>query len=118
VRLCSGVNRFQRSCNAGLGTHIRSAQSGGGHLRGGARDQETFAPQGQENIPQLLHELIPQAASFTQVVNQGILGHYVATASHATGVYERFNNFADVSPENPTVFEYLRKEKRRPATDT
>jgi uncharacterized protein (DUF1501 family) len=26
---------------------------------GGARDQETFAPQGQENIPHLLHELIP-----------------------------------------------------------
>jgi hypothetical protein len=84
---------------------------------GGARDQETFAPEGQENIPRLLHELIPQAAFFTQVVNQGILGHYVATASLATGVYERFNNFADVSPENPTVFEYFRKEKRRPATD-
>jgi hypothetical protein len=84
---------------------------------GGARDQETFAPQGQENIPRLLHELIPQSAFFTQVVNQGILGHYVATASLATGVYERFNNFADVSPENPTVFEYFRKEKRRPATD-
>lgn len=84
---------------------------------GGARDQETFAPEGQENIPRLLHELIPQAAFFTQVVNQGILGHYVATASLATGVYERFNNFADVSPENPTVFEYFRKQKRRPATD-
>jgi hypothetical protein len=66
----------------------------------------------------LLHELIPQAAFFTQVVNQGILGHYVATASLATGVYERFNNFAAVSPENPTVFEYFRKQKRRPATDT
>jgi hypothetical protein len=84
---------------------------------GGARDQETFAPEGQENIPRLLHELIPQAAFFTQVVNQGILGHYVATASLATGVYERFNNFADVSPENPTVFEYFRKGKRRPAAD-
>jgi hypothetical protein len=83
---------------------------------GSARDQETFAPEGQENIPRLLHELIPQAAFFTQFVNQGILGHYVATASLATGVYERFNNFADVSPENPTVFEYFRKEKRRPAT--
>jgi len=84
---------------------------------GGARDQETFAPEGQENIPRLLHELIPQAAFFSQVVNQGILGHYVATASLATGVYERFNNFADVSPENPTVFEYFRKGKRRPPAD-
>ena len=28
---------------------------------GGARDQETFAPEGQENIPHLMRELIPQA---------------------------------------------------------
>ena len=84
---------------------------------GGARDEETFAPGGQENIPRLLGELIPQAAFFTQVVNEGILGHYVATASLATGAYESFNNFADVSPVNPTVFEYFRKQKHRPATD-
>jgi len=42
----------------------------------------------------MLRELIPQATFFTQVVNHGILGHYVATASLATGVYESFNNFA------------------------
>src|SRR5258705_13919316 len=40
---------------------------------GGARDQETFAPEGQENIPNLMRELIPQSAFFTQVVNRGIL---------------------------------------------
>src|SRR3984893_16820985 len=85
---------------------------------GGARDQETFAPEGQENIPHLMRELIPQASFFTQVVNRGILGHYVATASLATGVYETFNNFAAVSPNNPTVFEYYRKDLKRPATDT
>ena len=77
---------------------------------GGARDEETFAPEGQENIPHLLKELIPQATFFTQVVNHGILGHYVANASLATGVYETFDNFADVAPKNPTVFEYFRKE--------
>src|SRR2546423_14465279 len=63
---------------------------------GGARDQETFAPEGQENIPHLMRELIPQSAFFTQVVNRGILGHYVATASLATGVYETINNFASL----------------------
>jgi hypothetical protein len=84
---------------------------------GGARDQETFAPEGQENIPHLIHELIPQASFFTQVVNRGILGHYVATASLATGVYETFNNFAAVAPENPTIFEYFRKDLKRPASD-
>jgi hypothetical protein len=84
---------------------------------GGARDQETFAPEGQENIPHLMHELIPQSSFFTQVVNHGILGHYVATASLATGVYETFNNFAAKPPESPTVFEYFRKDLKRPASD-
>jgi hypothetical protein len=84
---------------------------------GGARDQETFAPEGQENIPHLMREMIPQSTFFTQVVNRGILGHYVATASLATGTYETFNNFAAVSPEHPTVFEYFRRDLHRPATD-
>jgi hypothetical protein len=84
---------------------------------GGARDQETFAPEGQENIPHLIRELIPQSTFFTQVVNRGILGHYVATASLATGVYETVNNFASIPPEYPTVFEYFRKDLKRPASD-
>ena len=84
---------------------------------GGARDDETFVPDGQENIPHLLNELIPQATFFTQVVNRGILGHYVATASIVTGAYEKFNNFAAVPPDNPTIFEYFRRDLKRPASD-
>src|SRR5271154_6032474 len=84
---------------------------------GGARDQETFAPEGQVNIPHLMRELIPQSTFFTQVINRGILGHYVATASLVTGVYETFNNFAAVPPEHPTIFEYFRKDLRRPPSD-
>src|SRR5580692_4821651 len=84
---------------------------------GGARDQETFAPEGQVNIPHLMRELIPQSTFFTQVVNRGILGHYVATASLATGVYETINNFASLPPEHPTAFEYFRKDLKRPSTD-
>ncbi len=84
---------------------------------GGARDDETFMPDGQENIPHLLTELIPQATFLSNVVNRGILGHYVATASIVTGIYETCNNFAAVSPNNPTVFEYFRKDLKRPATD-
>jgi hypothetical protein len=84
---------------------------------GGARDQETFAPEGQENIPNMLRELAPQSSFFTHVSNQGILGHYVATASLATGVYETLNNFSASAPEHPTVFEYFRKDLRRPSSD-
>jgi hypothetical protein len=64
-----------------------------------------------------MRELIPQSTFFTQVVNRGILGHYVATASLATGVYETINNFASLPPEHPTMFEYFRRDLRRPASD-
>ncbi len=84
---------------------------------GGARDDETFLPDGQENIPHLLNRLMPQSTFFGQVVNRGILGHYVANASLATGVYETFNNFAAVAPDSPTAFEYFRRDLRRPALD-
>ena len=84
---------------------------------GGARDQETFAPEGQENIPFMLKELAPRSTFFTQVINNGILGHYVATASLATGVYETLNNFSAIPPEHPTVFEYFRKDLKRPPSD-
>jgi hypothetical protein len=84
---------------------------------GGCRDEETFMPQGQQNIPHLLKELLPQGTLFTRVENRGILGHYVATASLATGVYETFDNFASVPPQSPTVFEYFRKDLKRPSSD-
>ncbi|MGE0405537.1 MAG: hypothetical protein AB7O65_04490 [Candidatus Korobacteraceae bacterium] len=84
---------------------------------GGARDDETFMPDGRENIPHLISDLLPRATFFTQVVNRGILGHYVANASLATGAYETINNFVAAPPQNPTVFEYYRKDLQRPLQD-
>jgi hypothetical protein len=84
---------------------------------GGARDEETFALEGQQNIPHLLSELIPQGTFFTQVVNRGILGHYVATAGIVTGCYETFDNFIAQPTGNPTVFEYFRHGLGRPMDD-
>jgi hypothetical protein len=84
---------------------------------GGARDDETFMPDGRENIPHLLGELLPRATFFTQVVNRGILGHYVANASLATGAYETLNNFIASPPQHPTVFEYFRRDLGRPRSD-
>ncbi len=84
---------------------------------GGCRDEETLTPQGQQNVPYLLGELLPQGTFFTHVENRGILGHYVATASLTTGVYETFDNFASVPPQSPTVFEYFRKDLKRPLHD-
>jgi hypothetical protein len=84
---------------------------------GGARDDETFSIDGQQYIPNLLNTLAPQSCFFTQVINRGILGHYVATASIATGAYETFDNFIAQPPQHPTIFEYFRKDLRRPRED-
>jgi hypothetical protein len=84
---------------------------------GGARDDETFSLEGQRNIPHLLNTLAPQSCFFTQVLNRGILGHYVATASIACGAYETFDNFLAQGPAHPTIFEYFRKSLRRPGDD-
>ncbi|MBS1800509.1 MAG: hypothetical protein JSS95_11870 [Acidobacteria bacterium] len=84
---------------------------------GGARDDETFSVHGHRNIPCLLNQLAPQSTFFTQVVNRGILGHYVATASIATGAYETFDNFITQRPANPTLFEYFRSGLHRPLED-
>lgn len=84
---------------------------------GGARDDETFSLLGQRNIPHLVGSLAPQGTFFPQVVNRGILGHYVATASIATGTYQTFDNFVAQQPTAPTMFEYFRKGLRRPASD-
>ena len=84
---------------------------------GGARDDETFSLAGQRNIPHLMGTLAPQSTFFPQVVNRGILGHYVATASIATGTYQTFDNFVAQPPSSPTLFEYMRKGLGRPASD-
>lgn len=84
---------------------------------GGARDNETFSEQGQQYIPNLLNTLAPRSSFFTQVINRGILGHYVATASIATGTWQTFDNFVAQPPSRPTLFEYFRKELRRPRED-
>jgi hypothetical protein len=115
LRLATGATAVSSSLRGMAGPRARKVVVV--TFGGGARDDETFLPDGQENIPHLLKDLIPQATFFSQVVNRGILGHYVATASIATGVYETFNNFAAVPPGNPTVFEYYRKDRKRPAAD-
>lgn len=106
-----------------LQTRLRSAQAPRNRkavvvtFGGGARDDETFMPDGRENIPHLIRDLLPRATFFSQVVNRGILGHYVANASLATGAYETLNNFIAAPPRHPTVFEYFRKELGRPSSD-
>jgi hypothetical protein len=66
---------------------------------GGARDLETLFPEGQENIPNMMRDLLPRNILHAGGESRNS-GHYVATASLATGVYETINNFAALPPAN------------------
>ncbi len=74
---------------------------------------KTFMPEGRQNIPSLVGELLPRGTFFTRVVNRGILGHYVANASLATGCPDpqQLHRAAGTSDR-------LDAELKRPASDT
>ncbi len=55
--LAGGLSLAGRGALAGIPTKKRKVVVI--TFGGGARDQETFAPEGQENIPHLMRELIP-----------------------------------------------------------
>src|SRR5262245_3213101 len=115
----AGIGLAPSNTRAAVGTAIQQSRRKAVVVTfgGGARDDETFMPGGRANIPHLLGDLLPRATFFSQVVNHGILGHYVANASLVTGVYETLNNFVAAPPQHPTVFEYFRKDLVRPSSD-
>ena len=83
---------------------------------GGCRYQETFAPEGLRNIPRLA-ALKPEGRFFSSCVNSGVLSHYNSTSSIVTGNWQRVDDFGFEQAKSPTIFEYYRKSRRRPATD-
>ena len=84
---------------------------------GGARDEETFMIEGQENIPHLLNDLIPRATFFSQVVNKGILGHYVPPPAWPLASTRLSITSPPSPPDRPTVFEYFRKDLQAACSD-
>ncbi len=83
---------------------------------GGCRYQETFMPEGLRNIPRL-SGLKPEGRFFSNCVNSGVLSHYNSTSSIVTGNWQRVDDFGFERAASPTIFEYYRKAKQRPATD-
>ena len=69
-------------------------------------DQETFAPEGQENIPHLMRELIPQSAFFTQVVDREICYPRPALVTEV----EAFNSFAEFRRNIQRCLNIFRKD--------
>ncbi len=85
---------------------------------GGARDQETFAPEGQENIPHLMSELdsaIHILLSGDQSRHPGPLrGHCELGHRSLRNIQQFCRRF---HRNIPPRFEYFRKDLKRPASD-
>jgi hypothetical protein len=78
-------------------------------ITGGVRREETFSPEGIENIPHLVQDLAPQALFYRQIVNQGVTAHYNSTTSILTGNWQRTDDWGKLPPASPTIFVFLRK---------
>jgi hypothetical protein len=81
---------------------------------GGTRYQDTFAPDGWQNIPHLTQDLVPQGLLYPTALNEGITGHFNSTASLVTGSWQNVDSYGLEKPATPTLFEYLRKERKMP----
>ncbi len=84
---------------------------------GGVRRQETFSPQGFDNIPHLARELGPQSLFYADVRNEGVTAHFNAISSILTGTWQRVGDWGENSPTAPTIFEYFRKQLQLPASE-
>jgi hypothetical protein len=85
---------------------------------GGARYQDTFAPEGWVNIPHLVSDLSPQAILYPQALNQGLTGHFNSSAALITGNWQYVDSFGSEPPSTPTLFELFRKQRKLPAEET
>ncbi len=85
---------------------------------GGARYQDTLAPEGWRNIPHLTHDLVPQGLLYPTALNQGITGHFNSSAALITGAWQNVDSFGRDRPATPTIFEFLRKERKLPPEET
>ncbi len=85
---------------------------------GGARFQDTFAPEGWENIPHLAQDLAPQGLLYPVARNEGLTGHFNSSSALITGIWQNVDSFGSEPPFTPTVFEYFRRERRLPPEET
>lgn len=85
---------------------------------GGVRWAETFQEAGFANIPNLYHELLPQSTFFTSIQNAGVTSHFNTTSSILSGNWQRIDDWGKTPPQNPTIFEYIRKTLKAPRQST
>ena len=77
---------------------------------GGIRRQESYSPDGLENIPHIVGDLLPQSLFYTHVWNEGVTSHFNTVSSILTGVWQHVDDWGRDAPANPTIFRYVQDQ--------
>jgi hypothetical protein len=85
---------------------------------GGVRRDETFSPEGRDNIPHLTTDLLPKSLFYSHARNEGVTAHFNAISSILTGNWQRVDDWGKLAPTTPTLFEQFRKSLKTDAGDT
>ncbi len=85
---------------------------------GGVRRAETFSREGFENIPHLSTDLAPNSLFYPHARNEGVTAHFNAISSILTGNWQRVDDWGNLAPTTPTLFEQFRKQRRSDRGDT
>lgn len=85
---------------------------------GGVRRAETFMPEGRENIPHLVTDLLPKSLFYAHTRNEGVTAHFNAISSILTGNWQRVDDWGKLAPTTPTIFEQFRKSQSVSRSET
>lgn len=97
--------------------------AGSGHkvlmvIVGGMRHDESFSTEGLRNIPHLSTDLLPQSILYSHVRNEGVTAHFNAISSILTGNWQHVDDWGNLAPTTPTLFEQFRKGLRAEKSNT
>ena len=85
---------------------------------GGIRRQESYSPDGMENIPHIMGDLLPHSLFYTHVWNEGVTSHFNTISSILTGVWQHVDDWGRDPPGNPTLFRYVQEQLGAGPSDT
>lgn len=84
----------------------------------GPRYSETFGDPTHQYIQHIWNDLRPLGTIFTSFYNDGVTQTNSGHSTILTGTWQSILNDGGELPHKPTVFEYFRKEKSAPASQT
>ena len=85
---------------------------------GGIRRRESYSPDGLDNIPHIVNDLLPRSLFYTHVWNEGVTSHFNTISSILTGVWQHVDDWGTQPPANLTLFQYVQEQLRSSPAET